>query len=106
MNRLIRINGTLQPRGLPTSRKEEIASAYKRLGKAGSVCVRNADLHTDALIRKLYIPPGYFTDPFETMDTLELRLKDMYSEAHVSDVQSIALFQCVKQHGIFQKEAV
>lgn len=40
------------------------------------------------------------------MDTLELRLKDMYSEAHVSDVQSIALFQCVKQHGIFQKEAV
>lgn len=52
---------------------------------------------TDLLIRTFYVRSGFFTPPFETPESLERRLKNMYSEVSVSHVQSIAVFQCRKQ---------
>lgn len=51
---------------------------------------------TDLLIRTFYVRSGFFTPPFETPESLERRLKNMYSEVSVSHVQSIAVFQCRK----------
>ena len=51
---------------------------------------------TDLLIRTFYVRSGFFTPPFETQESLERRLKNMYSEVSVSHVQSIAVFQCRK----------
>ena len=48
---------------------------------------------TDLLIRTFYVRSGFFTPPFETPESLERRLKNMYSEVSVSHVQSIAVFQ-------------
>ena len=48
------------------------------------------------MIERFYIKSGFFTRPFETVESLERRLKGIYSEVNVSNVESIAVFQCRK----------
>ena len=62
----------------------------------GCFYVKDANAHTDKIIRRLYIKAGFFTPPFETVDSLQKRLSAMYSEAMVRNVESIAVFQCRK----------
>ena len=62
----------------------------------GCFYVEQANRHTDNMIRRFYIRAGFFTPPFETVNSLQKRLSGMYSEAKVSHVQSIAVFQCRK----------
>ena len=47
-------------------------------------------------IRRFYIRSGFFTEPFETVESLRNRLESMYDKVEVSNVQSIAVFKCVK----------
>ena len=76
------------------------AETYRVLKKGGifTGCfyVEGSNRHTDAVIRTIYIPLGFFTRPFETRESLEQRLKKLYSGAEVTNVQSIAVFRCVK----------
>lgn len=62
----------------------------------GCFYVKGANNHTDKIIRRFYIKAGFFTPPFETVDSLQKRLAAMYSEAVVRNVESIAVFQCKK----------
>ena len=62
----------------------------------GCFYVKDANAHTDKIIRRLYIKAGFFTPPFETVASLQTRLSAMYSEATVQNVESIAVFQCRK----------
>ena len=39
---------------------------------------------------------GYFTPPFETLDSLRTRLAGLYEEAEVHAVRSEGIFRCVK----------
>ncbi|MBQ7704177.1 MAG: hypothetical protein IJT73_01920 [Selenomonadaceae bacterium] len=39
---------------------------------------------------------GYFTPPFETLQSLELKLKKFYGAVKISSVQSFAGFICRK----------
>ena len=52
--------------------------------------------HTDKMIRNFYVKRGFFTPPFETMGTLQAHLEKMYSEVSLTNVKSIAVFQCIK----------
>lgn len=76
------------------------SETYRVLKEGGIFCgcfyVEGSNSHTDKWIRSLYVKKGFFTPPFETVRSLELRLKDMYEEAIVSNVQGIANFQCIK----------
>ena len=76
------------------------AETYRVLKKGGlfTGCfyVQNSNRHTDRMIRSIYVPLGFFTRPFETKDSLERRLKKLYTEAEVTSVQSIAVFRCIK----------
>ncbi len=47
-------------------------------------------------IRQFNIKAGFFSEPFETEESLRERLSGMYREANVMNVQSIAVFQCRK----------
>ena len=51
---------------------------------------------TDWFIRHLYQPKGFFTPPYETRDSLTARLKEMYSEVTVTNVEGIGCFVCRK----------
>ena len=62
----------------------------------GCFYVEKANAHTDKMIRRFYIKSGFFTPPFETVESLQKRLSAIYSEAAVQNVESIAVFQCRK----------
>ena len=51
---------------------------------------------TDWMIRHIYVPKGYFTSPFETLESLKARLMGSYVNGTISAVQSIACFSCHK----------
>ena len=62
----------------------------------GCYYIKGINRRTDTLIRTLYVPAGFFTPPFDTMESLKKRLSSMYSEVSVDHVQSIVLFRCIK----------
>jgi len=70
------------------------------LKKGGIFCgcfyVEKANVHTDKIIKSIYVKKGFFTPPFETVDSLRERLGNMYSGVTVGNVKSIAYFRCVK----------
>ena len=68
------------------------------LKKGGIFCgcfyVKDANTHTDKMINRFYIRSGFFTPPFDTVDSLRERLENMYSDVTVGNVKSIAYFRC------------
>ena len=62
----------------------------------GCFYVTGQNRRTDWIIRRLYVPKGYFTPPFETAESLRHRLKEIFGPAKVRTVQSIASFACQK----------
>ena len=62
----------------------------------GCFYVEGSNLHTDKMINRFYIKSGFFTNPFDTITSLEQRLKNLYHDVIVSNVESIAIFQCRK----------
>ncbi len=70
------------------------------LKKGGVSCgcfyIRGQCRRTDWFIEKLYQRRGFFTPPYETLDSLRERLEDMYEECSVSAVEGIGCFTCRK----------
>ncbi len=62
----------------------------------GCFYIEKANPRTDKWIRGIYVKKGFFTPPFDTLDSLRKRLESLYSEVQVSHVQSIACFTCRK----------
>lgn len=62
----------------------------------GCFYVEGENRRTDALIRRIYVPKGFFTPPFETVKSLQARLSAMYARANVTAVESMACFVCEK----------
>ncbi len=81
--------------------KEAAFSETFRVLKTGGIfcgCfyVEQANAHTDKIIKSVYVKKGFFTPPFETVESLRNRLENMYSSVTVGNVESIAWFQCRK----------
>lgn len=55
---------------------------------------------TDWFIRHIYQPLKFFTPPYETIDSLYIRLRSMYSQVELSHVNSIACFVCRKENDV------
>ena len=76
------------------------AETYRVLKRGGLFCgcfyVSGEFKRTDWFIEKLYVPKGFFTPPFETIESLRNRLSAMYSSASVECFNSIACFTCMK----------
>ena len=62
----------------------------------GCFYVQGGCKRTDWFIKKMYVPRGFFTPPFETEDSLRKRLGDMYEEVSVSSVEGMGCFRCRK----------
>ncbi len=73
---------------------------WRVLKKGGTFCgcfyIRGRCRRTDWLIDRLYVPRGFFTPPFETLDSLQARLSGMYASAAAENVEGICCFRCVK----------
>ena len=62
----------------------------------GCFYIRGESARTDWFVKRLYVPKGFFTPPFETRESLEQRLKALYREASVHTVKAEGIFRCVK----------
>ncbi len=73
---------------------------YRVLKKGGIFCgsfyIKGQNRRTDWFINKLYTPKGFFTPPYETIDSLRSRLGKLYSQPTVETVESMASFVCRK----------
>ncbi len=76
------------------------SETFRVLKKGGVFCgcfyIAGEFKRTDRFVRKMYVPKGFFTPPFETRESLEKRLRGMYSEVRVSPVRAEGVFRCVK----------
>ena len=76
------------------------AETLRVLKKGGTFCgcfyIRGACKRTDWFIRRLYVPKGFFTPPFETLESLRSRLSGLYTKVQVEHVEGIGCFRCVK----------
>ena len=70
---------------------------FRVLKPGGTFCgcfyIHGGCARTDWFIKKLYVPKGFFTPPFETESSLRERLKGMYSEVNVTSVEGIGCFR-------------
>ena len=62
----------------------------------GCFYIKGENRRIDWFIGKLYTPKGFFTPPYETLDSLKTRLIGMYEEVEISTVESMACFTCRK----------
>ena len=62
----------------------------------GCFYVKGENTRSDWFVDKIYTPKGYFTPPYETAGSLEMRLKGMYRKAEVKTVEGMAAFRCRK----------
>lgn len=73
---------------------------FRVLKKGGVFCgcfyIAGEFKRTDRFVRRMYVPRGFFTPPFETRESLEKRLGKTYSEVRVSPVRAEGVFRCVK----------
>ena len=73
---------------------------YRVLKAGGTFCgcfyVQGGHKRTDWFIRHLYQPKGFFTPPYETAESLRVRLSGLYREAEVTMVEGIGCFLCKK----------
>jgi ubiquinone/menaquinone biosynthesis C-methylase UbiE len=74
---------------------------FRVLKIGGTFCgcfyVKGLCKQTDFFIRYLYQPLRFFTPPYETMNSLNIRLKSMYNQVKLSNVKGIACFVCKKR---------
>lgn len=81
--------------------KDAAFAETRRVLKPGGVfcgCfyIKGQNRRTDWFIKKLYVPRGFFTPPFETADSLKQRLSALYDQTDVRTVESMACFICRK----------
>lgn len=73
---------------------------YRVLKPGGIFCgcfyIKGECKRTDWFIQHLYQPKGFFTAPYETRESLENRLSEMYTEAEVTAFEGIGCFKCRK----------
>ncbi len=62
----------------------------------GCFYIKGQSRRTDWFIDKLYTPKGFFTPPYETVDSLRRRLDDLYAQVELKTVRSMACFTCRK----------
>ena len=73
---------------------------FRVLKRGGTFCgcfyIQGGCSRTDWFIKKLYVPKGFFTPPFETEESLRERLSGMYRRGRVSTVEGMGCFRCIK----------
>lgn len=73
---------------------------FRVLKKGGVFCgcfyIKGENSRTDWFVKHLYTPKGFFTPPFETQNSLKIRLESMYDKVKISTTKSMVCFRCVK----------
>ena len=73
---------------------------FRVLRFGGTFCgcfyVMGEHKQTDWFVRHVYEKTGFFTPPYETVDSLKARLEEMYDAVEIGNVKGISWFVCRK----------
>lgn len=73
---------------------------FRVLAPGGTFCgcsyIAGQHKRTDWFVNHLYVPKGYFTPPFETLESLRNRLEALYTDVMIETVKGIACSTCTK----------
>ena len=73
---------------------------FRVLKEGGKFCgcfyIKGQSWKTDFIINNIYVKKGYFTPPFETLETLKQKLEKMYKKVEIGNVKSLVNFNCIK----------
>ena len=76
------------------------SETYRVLKGGGIFCgcmyVKGENRRTDFFVEKFCEPLGFFSPPYETFESLEKKLREKFSRAQISHVESFAGFICTK----------
>ena len=76
------------------------SETYRVLKPGGIFCgcfyIKGEFGRTDWFVKHLYVPKGFFTEPFESQQSLRKRLEDMYAQVSVHSVNAEGIFFCIK----------
>lgn len=76
------------------------AQTFRVLKPGGLFCgcfyIKGENRRTDWFVDKLYTPKGFFTPPYETVNSLRRRLERMYAQVTLETVEAMACFTCKK----------
>lgn len=76
------------------------AETFRVLKPGGIFCgcfyIQGQNRRTDWFVDKIYTPKGYFTPPYETIESLQKRLKKLYAQVQLNAVNSMVSFTCRK----------
>lgn len=76
------------------------AETFRVLKPGGIFCgcfyIQGQNRRTDWFVDKIYTPKGYFTPPYETIESLQKRLKKLYAQVQLNTVNSMVSFTCRK----------
>ena len=71
---------------------------FRVLRPGGTFCgcfyVKGEQKRTDWFVRHVYEKAGFFTPPYETVDSLKVQLEEMYDAVEIGNVKGIAWFVC------------
>lgn len=86
-------------------KKAAYDEVFRVLKPGGIFCgcfyVEGENKRTDWFIKHIYTPKGFFTPPFESMESLQMTLRSQYQTVQVTSVESMACFRCKKgRYGI------
>ena len=77
------------------------SETFRVLKPGGIFCgcfyIQGEFARTDWFVRHMYVPKGFFSEPFETQESLRKRLEEMYSEVSVNNVNAEGIFCCRKE---------
>ena len=93
---VLSINGFHVFKNKQTAYKE----TFRVLKNGGIFCgcmyIKGQNDSTDFFVRNFCERFGYFSPPYETLDTLKAKLKKIYNQVQVTNVESFAGFVCNK----------
>ena len=76
------------------------SETYRVLKPGGIFCgcfyIKGEFGRTDWFVKHLYVPKGFFTEPFESQQSLRKRLEEMYAQVSVHSVNAEGIFFCRK----------
>ena len=81
-------------------KNKAFAETYRVLKKGGMFCgcfyIQGEKQRTDLSVKYLLVPNKAFTPPFDTKQSLQMRLENMYSHVKFTSVYAEGIFKCSK----------
>ena len=81
-------------------KEKAYSETYRVLKPGGKFCgcfyIKGQSWKTDFIVNNIYVKKGFFTPPFETLETFRERMEKMYKKIEIDNVKSLISFNCTK----------